>query len=131
MQFLLEHADKLIAVAVLLSSIIGGAYLLREDVKKLGKRMSVVEEKLEAIPRLEVQVETVGNRVGAVEKGVTELSSVLVMLARYDERMNAMDKRTDERFANVRRDVDLLRRGEGFVLPIYRGAAEHGGDDER
>lgn len=126
MQFLLEHIDKLITVAALLSSIIGGAYLLREEVKKLGKRMTVVERKMDDVTALGTQLSFQGTRIQSIESQQKAMGDVLVVLARQDERMNSMDKRTDERFQNMRRELDLLRQGEGFVLPIHRGAFEHG-----
>lgn len=106
-QALWDNIDKILLLVGFVVSIVGGAYVLRFEVKTLGTRMGSIEKQLEA------------------------LGNVLIMIARQDERQNAADRRNDERFQNLRREIDLLRRGEGMVLPIHRGAYEHGSDDTK
>lgn len=77
--------------------IIGGAFFffgMRQEIKLVAQRLGFLEKK----------VDLVTNEIG-------KLGELLVQMGRYEERM----LRYDEHMILMRKEIDALKHGEGFI----------------
>jgi hypothetical protein len=87
---------------VMVGGMLGAFYGLRLIVAKLELRVTFMQE-------------TLGLRLANVENGVQGVSDIL--------RQQAVQT---EQIGNLQRQIDEMKRGEGFILPLTRGAHQVG-----
>jgi hypothetical protein len=94
------NVGNILVVLSLLAAIVRSFYSLRMELTKL-----------------EMQISTAMGQVGKMEeimvehaRDIKKFSDVLVLLARQDERLNAMDLRNDDRFKVLQQNVDDLKK---------------------
>jgi len=100
------NIGNVLVVLTLLGAIVRSFYSLRVELAKL-----------------EMQIDTAMGQVGKMEgimvehaEEIKRFGNVLVLLARQDERLNAMDLRNDDRFKVLQQRVDNLKKSvEGGV----------------
>jgi hypothetical protein len=94
------NVGNVLIILSLLAAIVRSFYSLRMELTKLEMQIGTAMGQVREVK--EVMIEHA--------EDIKKFSDVLVLLARQDERLNAMDVRNDDRFKILQQRVDNLKK---------------------